>query len=202
MMNHIRKNLARILMVTSELRATVVMRKGDDLLYRRIVCQFFLELLLDALSHSVHATDCRNDPKFVTYAGTAVCSAIAFKDSFVRCRSDFCEVRLIGIFEQAVKIGLEVRVINKTSLRDSLKEMTDRKSVFDHVFTFIHITECHFMTCRNSRKSIYLYTIDLKAIASLDIVNRYRYIVGNVYLYEVCHITGCFSLRHAFLRSG
>ena len=95
MMYHIRKYLARILMVTSELRATVVVRESDDFFYRRIVREFLFKLLLDALCHTVHATYCRDDPKFVADAGTTISTTITFEESLVRSWSYLCKIRLI-----------------------------------------------------------------------------------------------------------
>ena len=78
-------------------------------------------------------------------------------------------------------------MVDKSSLGNSLKEMSDRETVFDHILSCLHILQSHLVACRNPGEGGKGCTIDVEAATSLDIVNRHRHIVGDVYLYEFCH---------------
>ena len=95
MMHHVSQDSAGVLMVSSQLRTAVIVRKGDDLVYGRIVCQLLFEPPLNALSHSVDTAYCRDDPKFVPYSGTAVGATISLEESVVSRRFHLGEIRLI-----------------------------------------------------------------------------------------------------------
>ena len=82
-------------MVAAELRAAVIMRKGNDLFDRRILFKLLLEKLLDVLGNAVYASYCRDDPEFVADSGLAVLPFISFEICLRLCRGDFCEFRSV-----------------------------------------------------------------------------------------------------------
>ena len=91
MVHHVSEDIPCVLMVSAELRTSVIMRKGNDLFDRRILVQFLLENFLDVLGNAVHASYCRDDPEFVADTGLAVLPFIAFEICLRLCRGDFSE---------------------------------------------------------------------------------------------------------------
>ena len=183
-MNHISQNISGVFMVSAELRTSVIMRECYHLLNRRILREFLLELLLNVLSHSVHTSDCRNDPKFVTHACTTVLSLISHEERLLSSRSDFCQFRFVSVLQKALKIGLQIGMIDNITLLYRAQEMTYRESVLDHIGSLLHILKGYLMTCRNRFLSTYINTIDIEALSSLDIMNGNGNIICRIYSYE------------------
>ena len=95
MVHHVCKDIPCVFMVSAELRAAVIMRKGNDLFDRRILFKLLLEKLLDVLGNAVYASYCRDDPEFVADTGLAVLPFIAFEICLRLCRGDFSEFRSV-----------------------------------------------------------------------------------------------------------
>ena len=149
MMHHVGKDLSGVFMVTAQLRASVVMRKCNDLLHSRIGIQFLFELLHDVLSHSVHATYSRDDPEFIADSGTAVCPAVTFEGRLHRSGRRFCQVRKVCILQKSFKIGLEIGMVHQTALRDGIKKMSYREAVLYDILPLGKILQGHLMAGRN-----------------------------------------------------
>ena len=78
-------------------------------------------------------------------------------------------------------------MVNHTTLRYILKQMSYREPILYHIFTFRHVPEGYFVAGRNPCQRTYPYTIDVEAATCLDIVYRYGDIVCRIYLYEFSH---------------
>ena len=76
-------------------------------------------------------------------------------------------------------------MVDDSTLRNRREKMAYREAVLHDISSFCEILEGHFMTCRNRVLSTYIYTIDVEAGTSFDIMYSDGDIVRRVYPYEI-----------------
>ena len=78
MKDHVAQYLTGILMVVTQLRASVVMRERYNGVNPLAIC-FLAKLFGQLVCYSVHATHRRDNPYLITYAGFSVGTQISFE---------------------------------------------------------------------------------------------------------------------------
>ena len=78
MMHHIAKNLPGILMVLTQLRTTIVMRKSRNGIHS-LTISFYTKLSGQVIYNTIHATNRWNNPNFITDPYFSILPAIAFE---------------------------------------------------------------------------------------------------------------------------
>ena len=133
MMDHVGQDVSGVFMVSSKLRAAVVVRESNHLLDRRVIREFLFEQFLYVLSHTVYAADCRDNPKLIADTCASVLSSVSLEISLLSSRSYFSQFRLVCVFQKSFEIGLQVCMINHFTLLYRRKKMADRETILDYI---------------------------------------------------------------------
>ena len=112
------------------------MRERLNLFYPWVPGDLELKKLLNVLDNPVHTTYCRNDPQFISNTSASICPAVTLEEVLRYCRWSFCQLRFILIFQDSLKISLQIRMVDKTSARHCFRKMAYRKTVFNYIFAF------------------------------------------------------------------
>ena len=190
MEHHVAQYLFGVLVVVTQLGATIVVRIGHDGIYT-FAARFGTQGFGQLVGNAVHAAHGRDDPDFIAYAHVAVLAAVALEGQVPVGNVQVCLYRMVGVFQQAGQIGLYVVFVHPVALSAGFAGMPDGVSVFDDVFTFGQILQCEFMTGRDifvqgNFLSVYIYFFTCRQRC-----NGYRYIVCRIDFQELCfHVTG------------
>ena len=97
MVDQIRKDLPRVLLIIAHLRASIRMREGTHRLY--IFPHKPLRELCDPACHIVDTANCRNDPDLVSDTDPAIFTVVSHEGDIVR-KLFLSQIRLITVLEQ------------------------------------------------------------------------------------------------------
>ena len=110
---------------------------------------FLLQKLNELLGNTVNATYGWNHPNLVTCSHFAVLAHVTLEGSALVGDVQLLFHRIVGIFQSAGKIGLEIVLVNPLALLQVFLGVTDRVAVLDDVLSFGSIVDEHLVTGRS-----------------------------------------------------
>ena len=181
MKDHVAQYLTGILMVVTQLRASVVMRERYNGVNPLAIC-FLAKLFGQLVCYSVHATHRRDNPYLITYAGFSVGTQISFECTVLVRKSLFLELRSVSICTQTGKVSLNSFLVQQMSFPDFFHSVRYRETVFYHHITFCKILQGNLMTGRYILSQFYKIAVYLYYSTLGQWVQCHSHIVRRVYL--------------------
>ena len=176
MMNHVAKDLLRVLMVIAQLGATVVVRKSEYIVRSSLLTQTLGAFLDDA----VHATHGRNNPHLVADSHLAVFAAEAHERTPLVGNIENNLFRVILVREQSRKVGLDVVLVHPRTGFLRLTRVTDRKSVLDDVLALGKVFDGYLVACRHIFQHGYLRPVHFDNCSCGLWLNSHNHIVRRI----------------------
>ena len=202
MVNHIGQDFAGILVVFSQLRASIIVRKVDDGVHASLPApDFFLEPADNLLADAVHAAHRGYHPNLVADAHLAVGAAEALEGISLHKaagRQEFLhallepgqrlgqrrlgEQGLVLVFQKAFQVGFDAAVVHHGAHGDILRYMADGITVLDDVVSGFEAFQHNLVAAGN----VHLKHDAFHHFPLHEVLKRYGHIVGRVYL-DVLH---------------
>ena len=135
MKHHVTKNLFRILMVVTKLRATVVVWESDNGIHS-LTFGFATQSLGQLSDDTVYATYSRDNPYLVSYTYITVFATVTFESKIFMRNIQRNLNRVVRVVQQSGKVGFDVRFVHPVTLFLCHSCMSDRVTVLDYIFTF------------------------------------------------------------------
>ena len=129
-------------MVFAQLTASVGMNEAVDAVHA--VAVSLLRHALERFGGSVDTADGIYNPDLVADADAPILADVAFKRRAAVERHG-ARVRMIAVFQQTGKVGLDVMGVYPAARRNGQGRMTDGKAVFDDVLVFGDVGERELM---------------------------------------------------------
>ena len=175
----------RIFVVVAELRTAVVVREGHDGVH--VLAVSLAPQSLGQLAHNaVDASHGRDYPYLVANPDVAVLALITLESQTLVRRRDVDQLRVVAVFEQAVEVGFDVVLVHPLAFGLGLAGMTDRITVFDHIFALGQILERKLVTGRHVRHKRHLGPVDHERLAGLQVFDGNGHIVVRINLNKSC----------------
>ena len=125
---------------------------------------FFLELVSQSFGNAVDAAYGRHNPYLVTHTHLTVLADIALEGTVLLFDVECFINRLVGVFQCAGEIGLEVVFVYPLSSLQVLEGMTNGVAVLDDVLTLLLVGDENFVSCRRVLQNGNLFAVNFNDV--------------------------------------
>ena len=180
------QHTAGVLVVTAELGAAVVVVPRKDLRFKigDLRFNFFAELLGKAFGDAVDTADGGYDPELVADTHITVLAAVATESDVLMGYGEGFAYWLVGVFEGARKVGLEVVLVHPLACTEVGDGMSDGVAILDDILTLAHIADEYLMACWGVLEQGDGSAVDQDGIASVQVLKTDDDAVGGMDLDE------------------
>ncbi len=182
MKRHVTQDLARILMIIAQLRASVIVRVGYDCIYIPQL-GFRAKHFRQPVNRSVHTTDSRDNPNLIADADFSVRPPVPLERQMPVGNIQLHVYGFILVVEYAIQIGLYRFLVHPIPLPDFFPCMSDGIAVFYDIPSGRNISQCKFMPGRDIRLQYNICITYRYIIALLQIGYRYGHIIRRIYFH-------------------
>jgi hypothetical protein len=180
MMNHVGKHGAGVLVVRTELRATVIVRESHDCINRALTAaDFVAESANQLLANAVYAAHGGNNPYLVAYAYLPVGAAETAERALLTGFGYFYEGRGVTIVKQTFEVGLDAAMVDHCACLCGTGNMPDREAVLDDVLSFGKVAQDNLVSAGDVAEEFNA----LYGLSCLQVLQGYGHVVVGIYLY-------------------
>ena len=179
MKHDIAQNLAGVLVVSTQLRAPVVVVPGIDAVNILAFC-LFAQLLGQSLGNAVDTANGGYNPYLVANTHVAILADIALECAMVVLDIEFLADRLVGIFEGAGKVGLQIVLVDPLATFHVFDGVTNGIAILDDALACFHVAQQYLVACRHVLGKDHALVAGLNHITSFLFCQTHHNGVGRI----------------------